>query len=269
MGKVKDGLRAAVAAAVLAGAALSVPSLAAAAPRSAPHRTRWDLGQYAWIRLAPREKGASDNHHPAQVDLDTLVRKLGAVRATTPEGEEALFFPAELAGLKTALAEALALAEPGEDLLLVSGHKRGSGFLGSPLAVTARMFVKDRGLNLIVENTRLELMGRYDPATDWPKIEYGSRTRASKAALACPGALARRPDWLVFALDVPEAPAVAAPAPAAAPVPAAAAPAVLPAGPVAPASAEERLKALKRLREENLITEPEYQAKRAEILKTL
>ena len=264
MGKVGDSLKAAAVAAVLAGAVLSGPPLAAA-PKTAAHRTRWDLGQYAWIRLVPHEKGASDNHHPAPVALDALVRKLGAVRATTPDGEEALFFPAELAGLKTALAEALALADPGEDLLLVSGHKRGTGFLGSPLAVTARMFVKDRGLNLIVENTRLELMGRYDPATDWPKIEYGSRTRASKAALACPGALSRRPDWLVFALDAPETPAVAVPAPVATPLPAAAPPAV----PGVPASAEERLKALKRLLEENLITEPEYQAKRAEILKSL
>jgi hypothetical protein len=128
--------------------------------------------------------------------------------------------------------------------------------------VTARVFVRDRGLNLIVENTRLELMGRYDPSTDWPKIEYGSRTRASKATIACPGALARRPDWLVFALDTPE------PAPAAVPVPVQA-PAVAAPAPAAPGGAEERLRALKRLREENLITEQEYQAKRADILKTL
>jgi len=99
------------------------------------------------------------------------------------------------------------------------------------------------------------VLGRYSPDGDWSKINYGSRVRPSQVTLRCPGALSRRGDWLVFPLDqAPPPPPVAAPKP----VQAAAHP-----------EQEERLRALKHLLDEKLITEKEYKTKRAEIIKSI
>ena len=269
MKHVKDGLAAMAVACGLLGpggfAHAQSPSLRALAPEAPqskpaqPHRSFWDLGQYTWMRLTPREPGAAPNDAPSALEMETLLQKLGTIRASTPDGDEVLFAPSELAGLAKAMGEALALADAGEDLVLFSSSRRGHGFLSSPLAVAARLFLKDGALNLIVQDPRMEVLGRYSPDGDWSRINYGSRVRPSQVTLRCPGALSRRGDWLVFALDrpLPEAP-VATP---------------LPAPPTAPVSVhpeqEQRLRHLKHLLEEKLITEKEYQAKRAEIIKTL
>ena len=260
MGQVKHGLQAAVLAWGLCGAGLPVPAQAQPAPQAAPaarsHRTFWDLGHYTWLRLAAREAGAAPNDAPNPLEVAPLVQRLGSVRAATPDGQEALFAAEELNGLSSALGEALSVAGPGEDLLLFSSRRRSQGFLSSPEAVTARLFLKDGALNLIVQEARLEVLGHYDPASSGASIEYGSRTRGSKVVLTCPGALSRREDWLVFTLEhVPAPPPVAAP-PKTAP-------------PDAHPEQEHRLRDLKHLLDEKLITEKEYQTKRTEIIKSL
>ena len=260
MKQLKDGLAAAAVAWMVLGLTPSARALAADAPQARaaePHRAFWDLGQYTWLRLTPREKGAAGNDPQSDLDMAPLLQKLGTIRASTPDGEEeALFAPTELAGLAKAMGEALALADAGEDLVLFSSSRRGHGFLSSPLAVSARLFLKDGALNFIVQDPRLEVLGRYSPDGDWSKINYGSRARASQATLRCPGAVSRRNDWLIFALDRP-APAVVAP------------PAPKPAAVSGHPEQEQRLRDLKHLLEEKLITEKEYQAKRAEIIRTL
>jgi len=254
MGIVKGSLRLALLASFLFG----FPAMAQAAPSvpvaAKPHRTTWDLANYTWLRLVPREKGSAPNDAPLPVSAQTLIRQLEAIRALTPDGEEALFSGPELGFLAGAMAEALATADPSEDLVLLSGSKRGAGFLSAPLAVTARLFVKDGRLNLIVHDTRLEVVGSYSPQSDWPKYEHGSRSQASTANLRGPGALLRRADWLAFTLEPPAPAALPTPRPQAHP---------------AFADQAERLKNLMRLREENLISDQEYQAKRAEILRSL
>jgi len=266
MQHVKNGLKAAALACGLIGAWLPARALGEEAARGLPapapqaepglsRRTFWDLGHYTWLRLTPKEKGSAPNDDRNRVDAAPLVQRLSSVRASTPDGDEALFAPAELAGLARAMGEALSTAGPGEDLLLFSSSRRSQGFLSSPLAVAARLFLKDGALNLIVQDARLEVLGHYDPASSGSSIEYGSRSRASKVVLACPGALSRRGDWLVFPLDqAPPPPPVAAPKP----VQAAAHP-----------EQEERLRALKHLLDEKLITEKEYKTKRAEIIKSI
>ena len=255
MKHVKNGWRMMAVAWALLGLGPSARALTVDAPPAAPaqpHRDLWDLGQYTWLRLTPREKGAAQNDPQAALEMEPLLQKLGTVRASTPDGEEALFAPAELAALGKALGEALALADPGEDLVLFSASRRGHGFLTSPLAVAARLFVKDGALNVIVQDTRLEVLGRYSPDGDWSRINYGSRTRPSQVTLRCPGALSRRGDWLVFALDRPPAKVVPPPPP-----------------PPGHPEQEQRLRDLKHLLDEKLITEKEYKAKRAEIIKSL
>jgi hypothetical protein len=259
MKHVKDGLKAAAMAWVLLGSCAPAPLLAGDPPPASPakpHRIFWDLGQYTWLRLTPREPGAALNDPQTPVEAAALTQRLGTIRATTSEGVEALFAPMELAGLAKAMGEALSLAGPGEDLLLFSSSRRSQGFLSSPLAVSARIFLRDGALNIIVQDARLEVLGRYAPDGDWSKIDYGTRGHASQVTLSCPEAISRRGDWLVFALD--KVPAVPAVPPVPKPVDAS----------IHPVQ-EKRLRDLLHLREEKLISEKEYQAKRAEIIKSL
>ncbi|HJV80425.1 hypothetical protein [Noviherbaspirillum sp.] len=76
--------------------------------------------------------------------------------------------------------------------------------------------------------------------------------------MAADHAVRRRKDWLIFPLAAAAAPESRAPA---------LAPQAVERGERYYLAQEARLKGLKRLREQNLIDEQEYQAKRSEILK--
>ncbi|MDP1830443.1 MAG: hypothetical protein Q8K67_00145 [Geothrix sp.] len=237
-----------------------------------PGQTQWKLANFTWVKRVPAEPGAPANAHPATLSEEALVAALGPV-LTAEEGQDVpLFAKEELKRLTKALREALALAQPGEDVILLSTFKRGGGFMEMPLGLTARLFVRDGALNLIVHDARLPFMDRYSADRTLPAFAYGSRTAGSGGTIQAPGATGLRGDWLAL-------PLAAAPAPAPAQIPALAQPPApaLPA-PGAPATLRDaafyeaqaqRLKALKRLRDENLLSEAEYQEKREAILKTL
>jgi len=249
-------------------------------------QTRWTLGDFSWVRRAPIEQGAAPNAQPAQLSPEAIEALLAPVRATVEGKQVPLFTKAELKDLANALGEALALAQPGEDLVLASTARRDRTFARAE-GVTARLFVQGGTLNLIVHDARLAFMDRWIDENIQPTFVYGARGTASLAQLQAPRAKRLRPDWLAWPLapvpaSTPAAVAVAAPVapapvPEAPPVPAAtpvAAPAAAPAP--APAAQDEpyeakaqRLRTLKRLRDENLISEAEYQEKRAAILKAL
>ena len=229
----------------------------------APHRTTWELANYTWVKLVPREAGSAPNAHPATLSAEVLGRLLEGVTVKLEGGEEPLFERGELSALQKVLAEAFAVADPGEDAVLLSAHRRGGGFLSPQLGATARLFVSEGRLNLIVHDARLDFMGRVMAERIKPTFHYGTRTQASALALASPLGTSLRPDWIAFPMPLAAPTATPAPAPAAAP---AAAP--------APAKTEawyrereEKLRSLKRLRDEKLITEGEYEQKRQEILK--
>ena len=264
MGIVKGRLKVALLTSLLFGPATAQALEPDPAAPVKAHRSLWDLGSYATVRLGPLEKGAAINAHPAQVSAASLTRRLGPIHALTQDGDEALFATAELVGLARAMSEALSLAGPREDVLLFSGNKRGAGFFASPVAVMARLFVKDGSLNLIVQDARLEVLGQVNPSSDWPHFQHGSRTLASHAELHCPGARSPRPDWLILALD-PVEPEVAVTVPP----PVASAPATAAAPARVPVDQADRLRTLNRLRDEKLLTEQEYQRKREEILRSL
>jgi hypothetical protein len=261
--------------------AVLLPVLALPALRSSePDQTQWRLNNFTWLKLVPAEAGAPANAHPASLSDEALVAALGPVQATVEGQSVPLFAKNELKGLARPLREALALAKPGDDLVLLSTFKRGGGFMEMAVGLTARLFVADDALQLIVRDARLNFMDRYSADRTLPTFTYGSRTAASGAALDAPGATRRRADWLSLPLaPAPAAVPVAAPAPAPAPAvtPAALPPKAAPAPPPAPAARDEafyeaqaqRLRALKKLRDENLISEAEYQEKREAILKTL
>jgi len=248
-------------------ALLALPALAA--PEGS--RRSWEVSPFTWVKRAAVEPGAPANSHPLRVDEAALVQALGSVRFLTGAKEQALFAPAEAAELGRPLAEALAAAGPGEDLLLLSSSKREAGFFGKSLSVTARVFAREGRLNLIVQDTRLDFVEIYFHTFIMPTFKHGSRTSAGSAVLKAAGAESPRPDWIALPLA---APAAAAPVPVlAAPAPKAVA-AVPPAAPAAarPAPAaglEERLRELKRLRDLDLITAEEYARKKQELLKDL
>lgn len=227
-----------------------------AAPPTA--RRQWDLSPFSWLRRSPAEAGAPPNGHPLQVSPKSLEQALASVMVATPDGDEHLFDPNESAELSRPLSEALAVARPGDDVELVSTTKRLGAISPYALTVTARLFVVDGKLNLLVHDARRDVAFAYTLTLQMPEYTFGSRTKASKVALKAEGAERRRPDWLVLPL------ALSAPAPAAAP-----APAPPPAAPAPSLTLEQRFLRLKQLREQNLITEEEFTKRKQELLKEI
>ncbi len=247
-------------------------ALAPVAARAAgTDRTEWHISSLTWVKRVPAESGAPANAQPATLSPEALQAVLSPVQ-TKDEGKDVpLFGKDELKDLSKALSEAFALAQPGQDLILLTTSRHGASFLDRATGLTARLFVRDGALNLIVHDTRLDFLDQFLVDNMQPAFAYGSRKTASTQQLQAPGGTRLREDWLALSL---------APAPAPAPVAAAApTPVPLPKPTPAPAPAAQdpafteaqvqRLKTLKRLREENLISEAEYQDKREAILKTL
>jgi hypothetical protein len=240
-------------------------------------RRTWRLGEFTEIRLVPSEAGAAANNHPAVVSDAVLRDLLGQVRL--PSGRagvgELLFTRTELDGLLDPLVEAFNLAGPRDDVLLVSTSRRDGGLLLVPTAVTARLFVTGGNLNLIVHDSRFDFFGDYRGGKKQPEFVYGSRRAAGGAAIERTGATVRRADWLELPLGAAPAGALPAAGGAAAATTGAAMPAPATAAPPRARDAaffeeqEQRLTALKRLRDRGLITEEEYQQKRSEVLKAL
>lgn len=248
---------------------LPAPAGPAQAPRSAPmpdppRRHRWDLARFTRLDLVPTEAGAPQNDPPAPLDVGWLRQALGSIRFRTPEGVDPLFERSELEGLLMPVREALAVAAPGEDVQLLSAHQRGRGLMSPQLGVTARLFMQGGSLNIIVHDARLDFASREMAEGYTPTFHFGSRLKESRVKLEAQGGSSRRGDWLAFPMAVAAAPATVGPGPAPGPE-------------VAPApkgrsdfrDLEDRLRALKRLREENLISEEEYRQKRQELLKGL
>jgi len=224
-----------------------------------PGRTQWKLADFTWVKLVPAEPGAPVNAHPAKLTETALVAALLPVQVSVEGRDIPLFAKDELAGLTKALLEALSLARPGDDLILLSTHRRGGGFMNQPQGLTVRIFVREGALNLIIHDARLDFMDRYLADSTLPAFAYGSRTVVSAIDFRDEGATRLRRDWLAIPLAaVPAEPA-----------------ATVPTAPVSDRNAAfyeaqaQRLKALKRLREENLLSEVEYQNIREAILKTL
>jgi hypothetical protein len=246
-------------------------ALAPGAARAAgTDRTDWHLSSFTWVKRVAAEAGAPANTHPITLSPDALQAALGSVQ-TKDEGKDVpLFGKDELKDLSKALSEAFALAQPGQDLVLLTTSRHGASFLERATGLTARLFVRDGALNLLVHDDRLDFLDRYLVDNIQPTFTYGSRKTASTQQLQAPGATRLRGDWLALPLAAP----APAPVAAVAPVPAAAPKAAPGPAPAAHDAAfyeaqTERLKALKRLRDEDLLSEAEYQERREAILKTL
>ncbi len=258
--------------------------------KSNASRKTWRLNEFTAVQIVAREAGSVPNNQPAMLQPEGLRQQLALVAATIDNKSQPLFYGDELKDLVEPIAQALAVAGPDEDIVLLSTSRRGESFMSPPLGLTARMFVQGGNLNFIVHDARRDFVDAYIGTKVPPTFQFGSRGAASRVTLQSTSAASKRADWItipiaaaaVTATAVAPAPTVAAPIPAAtgvANVTPAAAPAPAPSPAVAPAAPardtayyEEqarRLKGLKMLRDQGAITEEEYQLKRKEILSGL
>ena len=277
-------------------AAESATGVSSTAPlvRGASGRQLWRISDYTTIELVAREAGAPDNQHPWTIEPNTLHALLQQVQVVRSGAGKPLFAIDELNNIVPSLTDALAHARPDQDIALVSSARHEDNTFYSVTAVTARLFVADGHLNLIVHDPRVDFYDAARGSGMAPHFTVGSRTSEGSAPVQSPSASNKRGDWLVLAavsappaalappvpqVAPPAAPVAVAPpapvapmaAPPAAPAvvaPVAAAPLAAPA--VAPATdAEQRLLTAKRLYDKGLITKSEYDKKRAEIIKGL
>ncbi len=232
--------------------------LAPAAAADAPRRV-WQIGEFTSVQRVPREAGSEPNQHPRVLPPEQLRSLLASLRVLIKGKAQPLFVNDEIGDLIEPLAQALAAADPGDDLLLLSATRRGDNVLAPATGLTARLFVQADQLHVIVHDARLEFMGAWIGTRIAPKFSYGARSRASDVVLQSATGQARRSDWQALPLGA-----------------AAGAPLSAPAAPAAPArdngfyqEQEQRLRGLKRLLEQGLISEAEFQQKRREILQTL
>ena len=163
--------------------ALVVATCLSAAPG---HRRTWALGTFSWVKLERQEPGAPANAQPCAMPRAALAGILTSLTIPAGPDREPLFLAEEAARLAEPMAEALAVADPGEDLIFMSTVKRGGGFMAPRLTVTGRVFVLEGRLNVIIQETRLEYDGRVR-ANDTPPLPgNGQRARPGAAVIASP-----------------------------------------------------------------------------------
>jgi len=242
-----------------------------------------------WVKVEPQDDAAaSPNDHPAQLTNEAVSNALAALRIrivdedTAAESQRSVFTAEELRNLAPRIASGLAKAGPRQDVTFstIGSHPRAAGGMVKDPGVNAgRVFYVDGKINVIFGELQSGYRKRsvYGQRTeDFTPRREGSRTKAAEhewALAARPGvelhsnAGGVRNDWVEI-----DSAAVASGAAAVSQAPAPATPAT----PAATATAtksgadiEQRLQALKELRDKNLISEEAYRAKMQELLSEL
>lgn len=266
-----------------------------ACPRCEPKNLVWSAGQFDQVYLAP---GASRNAHPRSLNAEPLARLLNRITQSV-NGKSLPVLGEDAANeLARGLVAAIGKADAQQDVLFFMSSRGNSGMFANRVGHSGTAFVDEQGLNLIFGEANVDFFTAWKASHIARPFDFGSRARASKVLLAGEGMAHPRADWVVIPLGTPAA--VAPPPPpltvgGPATVQAVGditnyqsvgnAPAAAPARMAAPAqnpvsaggergeaffqAQEARLKGLKRLREQGLLSEDEYQAKRKEILKDL
>ncbi len=250
----------------------------------------WEQGEQ-YVRIEKQDeiddRSPPPNSHPANFQSMQIRNALSRVfYQPTGDSMSKLFNPPELNSLSVQLANALREAGSDEDVtFLIHTRAKGwiGGYTGPPQITTGRVFVKDRVINVIFGAVRVSTSSqRFGEKQEIMPVGFRQKALASNTGLTAepdsgvyrPRGLTHRKDWLVFFPTAYEsgplqpdtfretAPTVSADdQPATDGAPARRAPAQI--------SAEERLKQLERLRRDGLITDEEYQYKRAQILQGL
>lgn len=237
---------------------------------------------HEYVRIERAEPGAPASLHPAVVSTEQLRAALSPLRNAAKDEE--LFSEDELKTLVPALAKALATAQPNQDVAFaVTGRHGGFGPLVPRTVTTGRVFRSADGLQLITGMVWAQFEGQFRATGVRIAFEPGRRAAPVDASvrIAAPNGRNVRSDWV----SVLVAPPAAAPVPAAMPAPVAPAAAPAAVAPAAPAAVapppqrprdagffeeqEQRLRTLKRLHDNGLISDEEYRQKRYEVLQQL
>lgn len=238
-------------------------------------------GELDFVRLVERDGGVA-NAHPVSLDVKQVATALSSVLVKPLREERELFSDDEVKKLAPIIVAALKVAGPNQDLaFVVSGQHAWAGLIPPALTNSGRIFFADGKLNVLLGMLQVDVAGdkRYGSRQD-PSFNLGARASATKGirivGVTEGEAHVIREDWIALTPGVAAAPAMTN-APAAGGTPANAATAVPAPTLRAPevtqdgfySKQEGRLRALQRMKDQGLLTDAEYQAKRAEILKAL
>lgn len=248
------------------------------------------------------EAASASNQHPVTFSAEQLTKLLGRFQKVERNQKPSAYFSEEeIQRIAVAATGLFASADSKTEVVFASSYRPGGFILQPRLLNTGRLFVENGRLNLLIgmcaalpEDPALQDKIRFK------ELDQGSRS-AQAQGLRCQlvdadGAqrVNNRPDWLRLDINValstaqqPKLPTSSAPAltfgqttepakPIAAPIPVAVPATAAPSQPAArptlafpPSDAEERLTTLKRLHSKGLISDAEYDQKRAEVLKSL
>jgi len=243
--------------------------------------------QYVRIVRQDTVKGTKvpPNEHPVSLDTDQIRNVLSSLEFMLPKESKSIpvFNKPELDNLSRYLSQGLAEAQPDEDVIfaVVGDYRAVYGLAKVPKYTSGRVFYREGKLNIIFGKIHEDYKsyGLYAPVDRrLEPLAPGSRSVRSEhdwTVLGQPdqefhtGPEGQRTDWLVLDLASMEA-RVALDEKSAQSKDAGG----VGGGQVQPVlraekSVEERLKVLNELKTKNLISEEEYQKKRADILKDL
>ena len=244
-----------------------------------------------FVRIEKADGGTSPSTLP-KLSADAVRAVLAAVQVTGDGDTGPLLDNEQLSIISAPIAKALAQTLPGQDVAwAVHGQSGILDYLGPPRATAGRIFLDGDSVGLIlgmVHGTFLTSTFAADPS----RIRTGSRLSAQETEhRILPGgavtlAVAGRGDWArissyawtgTYGMPMAQAPtapsaAIAAPAPVeAAPAAPAMAPAAVMSAPVPqdPNQIEQRFAALKRLLDNHMINQDEYDRAKADLLKAM
>lgn len=244
-------------------------------------------GEWEYVQLVASE-GRELNEHPAVVGAEPLAEVLSRVKVSVSGDKRRLFTDDEVKRLAQVASGALARAKPSQDLVFRSADRHQElGLIGQKLVNAGRIFVADGRLNIIIGTQHSEaLLGLRPGMRPKQAMEPGSRAKVSPQVQILAGSASDerlvRSDWLSLGLKAlqsgagkstvaarpEEAVSAEKPALQASGLSSVAKPDAVQ-SPTAVGGPEERLALLKRLFDRGLITENEYQQKRAAVLQGL
>jgi hypothetical protein len=245
-------------------------ALATTSP-AAPQKPLWQSSDQ-FVALEPQDSlptaPAAANDHPATLTSDRIAAILASleIRAADNDKPAALFTRSSVQTIAPHLAQGLLQASPAEDVTfaVIGLHDTLYGLAKTPKVTTGRVFYKNGRLNIIIGLAQQEVRERDDrrlfPFTPGKRQKTLSGEWQLLPPPARKGSTLERKDWVTFAADWQE-PATELNAPPGQPA------AVQPGMRTNDhRTAAERLTTLKELRDKGLISEAEYQGKRAQIL---
>ncbi|NMM27231.1 MAG: SHOCT domain-containing protein [Glaciimonas sp.] len=238
-----------------------------------PQDLAWADGEFDQVHLV-MEPATVRRVQPRTLSAEALKKALASLQYVAGQKIKPLLDESAAENLARGIATAMAKASPEQDAIFMITSREGSGIFAPMFGNSGRVFMDERGLNLIMGEAHVDFLGSYRATRMVRPFEFGSRNRSSRVALSANDLLQARTDWVVIPLPAddggnpvqhsantqpPSSEKSTVNDVRSTPVP-------LAHDQPYYVAQEERMKSLKRLRDQDLINEEEYQAKRKEIL---